>query len=157
MVMVMHASEIPEGNNSKKVVAKAALNALSNFDYAGMLHWEGQEAWLFTLRPVGNSRGSMLRAIDRMTPGDMPDFDPSLQMARKGLMNVKDAMSRHIVVISDGDPTPPSASVIAALARDKITVTAVLTAAHGNDPGAAFAMKNLATRTRGRFYNVTNP
>ena len=27
----------------------------------------------------------MLRAIDRMTPGDMPDFDPSLQMAMKGL------------------------------------------------------------------------
>ncbi len=158
MVMIMHASEIPEGNYWQKVVAKAALNALSNFDYAGMLHWEGQEAWLFTLRPVGGgSRGTMLRAIDRMTPGDMPDFDPSLQMARKGLMGVKDAMSRHIVVISDGDPTPPSNSVIAALARDKITVTAVLTAAHGNDPGAAFNMKNLATRTKGRFYSVTNP
>ncbi len=157
MVMIMHASEIAEGNYWQKVVAKAALNALSNFDHAGMLHWEGQEAWLFTLRPVGSTRGSMLRAIDRMTPGDMPDFDPSLQMARKGLMNVKDAMSRHIVIISDGDPTPPSASVISALVRDKITVTAVLTAAHGNDPGAAFTMKNLATRTKGRFYNVTNP
>jgi uncharacterized membrane protein/Mg-chelatase subunit ChlD len=157
MVLIMHASEIPEGNYWQKVVAKAALNALSNYDYAAMIHWEGQEAWLFTLRPVGTGRGTMLRAIDRMTPGDMPDFDPSLQMARKGLMQVKDAMSRHIVVISDGDPTPPSPSVISALARDRITVTAVLTAAHGNDPGAAFTMRNLATRTKGRFYNVTNP
>jgi hypothetical protein len=122
-----------------------------------MLHWEGQEAWLFTLRTVGNGRGSMLRAVDRMTPGDMPDFDPSLQMARKGLMNVKDAMSRHIVVISDGDPTPPSPSVVAALARDKITVTSVLTAAHGNDFGAMSVMRQLANRTKGRFYNVTNP
>jgi hypothetical protein len=33
----------------------------------------------------------------------------------------------------------------------------VLTAAHGNDPGAAFTMRNLANRTKGRFYNVTNP
>ena len=157
MVMIMHASEIAEGNYWQKVVAKAALNALSTYDYAGMLHWEGQEAWLFSLRAVGSSRGGMLRAIDRMTPGDMPDFDPSLQMARKGLMNVKDAMSRHIVIISDGDPTPPTPQVISQLIRDKITVTAVLTAAHGNDPGAAFTMRNLATKTKGRFYNVTNP
>jgi uncharacterized membrane protein/Mg-chelatase subunit ChlD len=157
MVLIMHASEIPEGNYWQKVVAKAAINALSNYDYAGMLHWEGQEAWLFTLRTVGAGRGTMLRAIDRMTPGDMPDFDPSLQMARRGLMGVRDAMSRHIVVISDGDPTPPSRSVINQLVRDKITVTAVLTAAHGNDPGAAFTMRDLANRTKGRFYNVTNP
>ncbi len=157
MVLVMHASEIPEGNYWQKVVAKAAIRALSNYDYAGMLHWESQEAWLFTLRPVGGGQSSMLRAIDRMTPGDMPDFDPSLQMARKGLMGVKDAMSRHIVVISDGDPTDPSTAVINQLARDKITVTAVLCAAHGNDSHAIFMMKNLATRTKGRFYNVTNP
>ena len=47
--------------------------------------------------------------------------------------------------------------MINALVRDKITVTAVLTAAHGNDAGAAFVMRNLANRTKGRFYNVTNP
>ena len=104
MALIMHASEIAEGNYWQKVVAKAAINALSSYDYAGLLHWEGQEAWLFTLRPIGSGRSSMLRAIDRMTPGDMPDFDPSLQMAMKGLNGVKDAMTKHIVVISDGDP-----------------------------------------------------
>ncbi len=157
MVMIMHASEIAEGNYWQKVVAKAALNALSTYDYAGMLHWEGQEAWLFTLRPIGSGRGGMLSSIDRMTPGDMPDFDPSLQMAMKGLMGVKDAMTRHIVIISDGDPTPPTAQVINQLVANKITVTAVLTAAHGNDLGAFSVMQNLAKRTKGRFYNVTNP
>jgi uncharacterized membrane protein len=157
MVLVMHASEIAEGNYWQKVVAKAAIQSLSSYDYAGMLHWEGQEAWLFTLRPIGTGRGSMLRAIDRMTPGDMPDFDPSLLMAMKGLRNVKDAMTRHIVIISDGDPTPPTPSVINQLVANKITVTTVLTAAHGNDLGAFSVMKNLANRTKGRFYNVTNP
>ncbi len=157
MVLVMHASEIAEGNYWQKVVAKAAISSLSSYDYAGMLHWEGQEAWLFTLRAIGTGRSSMLRAVDRMTPGDMPDFDPSLQMAMKGLNSVKDAMSKHIVVISDGDPTPPSARVISQLSASKITVTTVLTAAHGNDPGAMSIMRNLAVRTKGRFYNVTNP
>ena len=66
-------------------------------------------------------------------------------------------MSKHIVVISDGDPTPPSNRVISQLAASKITVTTVLTAAHGNDPGAIAVMRNLANRTKGRFYNVTNP
>jgi uncharacterized membrane protein len=157
MVLIMHASEIAEGNYWQKVVAKAAMNALSSYDYAGMIHWEGQEAWLFTLRPIGSGRSTMLRAIDRMTPGDMPDFDPSLQMAMKGLLRVKDAMTRHIVIISDGDPTPPTPSVISQLARNKITVTTVLTAAHGNDLGAFSIMRNLANKTKGRFYNVTNP
>jgi uncharacterized membrane protein len=157
MVLIMHASEIAEGNYWQKVVAKAAISSLSSYDYAGMLHWEGQEAWLFTLRAIGTGRASMLRAVDRMTPGDMPDFDPSLQMAMKGLNGVKDAMSKHIVIISDGDPTPPSARVISQLAASKVTVTAVLTAAHGNDPGAQSVMRNLAVRTKGRFYNVTNP
>ena len=85
MALIMHASEIAEGNYWQKVVAKAAISSLSSYDYAGMLHWEGQEAWLFTLRAIGLGRHSMLRAVDRMTPGDMPDFDPSLQMAMKGL------------------------------------------------------------------------
>ena len=35
MVMIMHASEIAEGNYWQKVVAKAALKALSTYDYAG--------------------------------------------------------------------------------------------------------------------------
>ncbi|QEH36778.1 von Willebrand factor type A domain protein [Aquisphaera giovannonii] len=157
MVLIMHASEIPEGNYWQKVVAKAAINALSTYDYTGMLHWEGQEAWLFTLRPIGTGRGSMLRAIDRMTPGDMPDFDPSLIMAMRGLNNVKDAMTKHIVVISDGDPTPPTSGVLNQLVQSKVTVTTVLTAAHGNDPGSMSTMRNLALRTKGRFYNVTNP
>ncbi len=157
MVLIMHASEIAEGNYWQKVVAKAAINALSSYDYTGMIHWEGQEAWLFTLRPIGTGRGTMLKAIDRMTPGDMPDFDPSLIMAMKGLNGVRDAMTKHIVVISDGDPTPPTSSVINQLVASRVTVTTVLTAAHGADSNATNVMRNLAQRTKGRFYNVTNP
>jgi uncharacterized membrane protein/Mg-chelatase subunit ChlD len=157
MVLIMHASEIAEGNYWQAQVAKAAINALSSYDYAGMIHWESQEAWLFTLRPIGTGRNSMLRAIDRMNPGDMPDFDPSLLMAMKGLNGIRDAMSKHIVIISDGDPTDPTTRVIKQLADSKVTVTTVLTAAHGNDAHAISMMRNLANKTKGRFYNVTNP
>jgi uncharacterized membrane protein len=157
LVLIMHASEIAMGNYWQKVVAQEALKTLSHYDYAGLIHWQGQEAWLFPLKLIGENRQGMLSSIDRMTPGDMPDFDPSLQMAMRGLMSKSDAMTRHIIVISDGDPTPPTSYVVNQLAARKITVTAVLTAAHGNDSGAISVMKNLADKTKGRFYNVTNP
>jgi uncharacterized membrane protein len=157
LVMIMHASEIPEGNYWQKVVSQEALKTLSPYDYAGMLHWEGQEAWLFTLREIGQSKSSMLRAIDRMTPGDMPDADPSIQMAAGALRARTDAMTKHIIIISDGDPTPPTGAVINQLVNNKITVTSVLVAAHGGDTIGPGWMQQIATRTKGRFYNVTNP
>lgn len=157
LVMVMHASEIPEGNFWQKVVSQEALKTLSPYDYAGMLHWEGQEAWLFTLQPIGEKKGTMLRAIDRMTPGDMPDVDPSLIMGIKALQSKRDAMTKHFIVISDGDPTPPTAGVIKQLIASKITVTSILVAAHGGDTIGPGWMQDIATKTKGRFYNVTNP
>ena len=157
MVMIMHASEIPEGNYWQGVVAQQALNTLSSYDYAGLLHWQGQEAWLFTLREIGSSKSRMLRAIDSMQPGDMPDMNPSLQMAGRALRAKTDAMTKHIIIISDGDPTPPTPQVVNQLKASKVTVTTVLTAAHGNDIGSQSVMQQLAQVTKGRFYNVTNP
>ena len=157
LVQIMHATEIPEGNYWMKVIAQEAIKTLSSYDYCGMVHWEGQEAWLFTIRPVGNGKASMLRAIDRMQPGDMPAFDPTLQLALSGLRKVTDAMTKHIILISDGDPATPSPQVISQLIANKITVTTVIVAAHGNDPGSIATMRDIAVKTKGRFYQVTNP
>ena len=66
-------------------------------------------------------------------------------------------MTKHFIVISDGDPTPPTNQIINQLVAAKITVTSVLVAAHGGDFAGVTAMKNLADKTKGRFYNVTNP
>ena len=159
LVQIMHATEIPEGNYWMKVIAQEAIKTLSSYDYCGMIHWEGQEAWLFTLKPVGNGKASMLRAIDRMQPGDMPAFEPTLQLALKGLRSslVADAMTKHIILISDGDPAPPSPLIINQLIANKITCTTVIVAAHGNDPGSIATMRDIALKTKGRFYQVTNP
>jgi uncharacterized membrane protein len=157
MALIMHATEMAEGNYWQKVVAKSAINALSTYDYVGLLHFEGQEAWLFSMRQIGPGRASMLRAIDRMTPGDMPAFDPLLQMALKGLNGVKDAMTKHIVLISDGDPAPPTSAVMSQLNQSKITVTTILITSHSNDPNLVSVMRGIAQRTKGRFYYVTNP
>ena len=95
--------------------------------------------------------------IDRMTPGDMPAFDPLLQMAVHGLNGIKDAMTKHIVVISDGDPAAPSSPVMSQLIQSRITVTTILITSHNNDQSVFNVMRNMAQRTKGRFYYVTNP
>jgi uncharacterized membrane protein len=156
LVMLMHATEIPEGNFWQKKIAQEALKGLSSYDYAGLCHFQGQEAWLFTVQPIGSNKPRMLRLIDQMTPGDMPDFDPLLNLSIKGLQRATDAMTKHIIVITDGDPSPPSPGVINTLVRQKITVTTVLVAAHGGDMIGVNVMQGLAQKTKGRFYNVTN-
>src|SRR4029077_4633214 len=70
---------------------------------------------------------------------------------------IPDAMSKHIVLVSDGAPAAPSGRMISQLISSKITVTCVLTAAHGSDAASLAVMRNLASKTKGRFYNVTNP
>ena len=159
LVMIMHASEIPEGNFWQKKVGQEAIKTLSPFDYAGMLYYEqiGGESWLFPLKTIGESKGSMLRAVDRMQPGDMPDFDPGLILAMDALRKKTDAMTKHMIVISDGDPVPATTAVINRIAASKITVTSVLVAAHGGDSAGVTSMQDLAHRTKGRFYNVKDP
>lgn len=114
-----------------------------------MIHWQGQEAWLLTLRPIGDNRSVMLRAIDRMTPGEVSDFNRSLQMAMDGLRTKTDAITRHIIVISDGDPTPPTNALINQLVRNKVNVTSVFVATHDNDTVALNSMKTWPSGPRG--------
>ncbi len=156
LAMLMHASEIPEGNFWQKKIAMEALKALGSRDYCGVIHWNGQEQWLWQpgLAVVGENRPKMLTRLDRMMPGDMPDFDPAMVMADKAFAGLPDAAVKHMIVISDGDPTPPSNRVINSLVRQKVTVSTVAVGAHG--PAESRVLQNLANATNGKFYAVNN-
>ena len=66
MVMIMHASEIAEGNYWQKVVAKAALNALSQLRLRRDAPLGG--AGGLAVHPPADRRGPQQHA-----PGDRPD------------------------------------------------------------------------------------
>jgi uncharacterized membrane protein len=157
LVMLMHACEIAEGNHWQKVIAQEALKALGDNDYCGLIHWNGTEQWMWGkgLLPVGPNRPQMLRKIDLMTPGDMPDFDPSLRMAAAAYQAVPDAAVRHMIVISDGDPSRPSNAAITALKNLNVTISTVAVGAHG--PAESQLLNNIATATGGKYYKVSNP
>ncbi len=153
LVCIFHASEMPRGNFWQKVIAKEAIRVLGPRDEIGVIAWRGITSWIHPLQPAGNKRVVLAR-VDTMVPGDMPDFDPGLRLALRALRQSK-AMLKHIIVISDGDPTPPTPQVIQGLRQNKITVTAVAVATHGGTGRGT--MRDLARLTGGRFYDVVNP
>jgi uncharacterized membrane protein len=116
LAMVMHASEIPQGNHWQKVIAREAITPLGPMDYCGIIHWGmGGEQWLWGgaqgLVRVGDQRQRMMARVDRMTPGDMPAFEPSMRMALAAFNRVPDASVKHMIIISDGDPAPPGSAL----------------------------------------------
>lgn len=155
LVMIMHASEIAEGNYWQKVIAREAIKPLGPMDYCGLIHWgPGKEEWLWRegnrgLVRIGERRNKLMAAVERMTPGDMPEFDPAMKMAL-GDFNQVNASVKHMIIISDGDPSPPSFTTVAGFVRQKIKISTVAVGAHGQAGHAT--LQGIATATGGQYY-----
>ena len=163
LCMIMHASEMAQGNHWQKVIGKAALKALGPQDYCGVVHWDDttwKEGWLWGapkgLIPVGQNKKQMMARMGRMTPGDMPDFDPALRMAAAAFSQLQGtAAIKRMIIISDGDPTPPSPGVMAQFVKLKVQISTVAVSTHG--PPTTTPLQGIATQTGGKYYVVTNP
>jgi uncharacterized membrane protein len=155
LVLIMHASEMARGNFWQKKIAKLAIEKLSAADEVGVLYFDwGITKWHIPLQQIKDQKAKLMAEVDKMSPGDMPDFDPSLRMAHDALMDPKrDLAAKHIILISDGDPahTP---GVVAMLRQDKISVATVGVATHG--PAQDQSMKDIASTPK-QYYKVTNP
>ena len=156
LALIMHASEMAEGNHWQKVIAKAAIEQLGPTDYGGVLHWTMRgDAWLWGgktgLLEVGSNRRAMMAAIGRMTPGDMPQFDPAMRMAVAGLARTP-ASVKHCIIISDGDPSDPSPTTINSFKKNNITISTVAVASHGLTESKR--LQGIAQATGGKYYAV---
>jgi uncharacterized membrane protein len=162
LVLLMHASEMAEGNHWQKVVGRKAVQMLGPNDYCGVLHWSdftGGDKWLWSggLTPIGNNQNRLLAAVDSMTPGDMPQFDPAMQRAFRAFQGVAGkAAVKHMIIISDGDPAPPTAALLASFANavPKITISTVAIGTHG--PPGSTPLQQIATATGGKYYVVNS-
>ncbi len=157
LALVMHSTEMPDGNAAGREVARAAANALSRLDLVGVLeyNWQaGGAAWSYPLTPVGDG-SAVNRAIDNLTYGDMPDFDTALRLALRDLAAAQAAV-KHVIVISDGDPSGPAQPLIAQFVDQNITITTVAVYPHGNSINSPdmLKMRAIAQMTGGQFYAV---
>ncbi|MHB8970422.1 MAG: VWA domain-containing protein [Pirellulaceae bacterium] len=160
LVLVMHASEMAEGNHWQKVVAREAIQTLGPMDYCGLLHWDdfGRETWLWGgnqgLVRISNQRNQMLALLNRMTPGDMPEFEPSLKMGLAAFNKVS-ASIKHMIVVSDGDPVAPFATTLNLYKQAGIQISTVAVGTHG--PAGSTPLRDIAAVTGGQYYVVTDP
>jgi uncharacterized membrane protein len=156
LVLIMHTCEIPNGNAWARDIGIASLNVLSSQDLMGMLGymWNTGDSWIFPLQPVGD-KSYMRQMITQASTqiGDMPDVTPSLRMAHQALAQ-STASVKRVIMISDGDPARPPASLLSQMAQSGINVSTVCIAPHSpNDSGM---LQWVAQATGGNFYMVTN-
>jgi len=162
LAMIMHASEMADGNHWQKVISREAIKPLGPMDYCGLIHWGMRgEDWLWRdpitkngLRRVGDQRRMMMARVDRMTPGDMPQFDPAMKKALAAF-NRCNASVKHMIIISDGDPSPPGFMTMRGFRQANIKISTVAVGAHGRVGHTT--LQNIATDTGGKYYAVKNP
>ncbi len=158
LVMIMHASEMAEGNFWQKQIAKLAINKLSPVDEVGVIQLDpmtGRVNWHIPMQAIGGRRERLLAQVDKMTPGDMPDFDPAIEMGYKKLIEPSRGLAtKHMIIISDGDPMHMNRGLIRSMKADKVSCSTIGVATHGASEDAK--LKSIADGTGGRFYKVTS-
>jgi uncharacterized membrane protein len=153
LVVVLHTCEFPEGNTWGKRITKQAIKVLTGQDEVGVLVYGNGEEWLFKLTPAADY-DKMVPKINNAQIGDMPSFAPTMQMALTELKK-SDAAAKHVIIISDGDPSPPAPAVLAEFKKQQITISTVAVFPHGGVEIST--LRYIATSTGGRYYFPSDP
>jgi uncharacterized membrane protein len=164
LVLVMHSCEFPNGNYWGVQCALQAISTLSAHDQVGIITYgwgTGGSQWDLPLQEKGDGSAANA-AAKKMQPGDMPDFDDTLRTALNGKggspgLVQSDAQFKHVIIISDGDPTPPQQALMDAYIAHKISVSTVSVYPHsGEKSGVPAAMFDMAQQMKGRWYGPIN-
>jgi Ca-activated chloride channel homolog len=154
LAIILHTCEFPEGNTWGKRITKQALKVLNKQDEAGVLVYGPQgEDWLFEL--------TSMRDYEKVAPliqgaeiGDMPSFANTMELGFKGLSD-SDAATKHMIIISDGDPAAPPDELVQKFIDRKISVTMIAIFPHGGIDISV--MQSVASLTGGRYYKPSDP
>lgn len=150
MGIILHTCEFADGNTWAKRISLEAVKVLHPQDEVGILvsDWNGTDDWLIRFTPARNQQ-RIAQALASARIGDMQAFAPTMKTALQGL-KANDAASKHLVIISDGDPQPPSPELLQAYVDAKVTISTVTVFPHGGLDSAT--MKMIARTTGGTHY-----
>lgn len=149
LAIVLHTCEFPQGNTWGKRITKQAIKVLGAQDDVGVLVFDQNGyRWLFELQPAKNLP-QLVPLINKAQIGDMPDFASTMKLGLKGL-KANDAAAKHMIIISDGDPSPPPKALLDGYKAAKISISTVTIHPHGGADTAI--MKKISQMTGGRHY-----
>jgi len=155
LAIILHTCEFPEGNTWGKRITKQAIKVLGAQDEVGVLVYDYMdgEKWLFKLTPAGDYE-KMVPKINGAQIGDMPSFVNTMRLGLAGLKK-SDASTKHMIIISDGDPQPPAPALIKQFQQNKVSVSMVAIFPHGGRDIST--MRAIAGATGGRYYFPSDP
>jgi uncharacterized membrane protein len=157
LTIVLHTCEFANGNTWGKRITIEAIKVLGDQDDVGVMvyNWGNGGAggvdgvqWLFPLMPA-SELDKMIPKINNARIGDMPSFAPTMEMGLKAL-KANDAAMKHMIIISDGDPSPPPPAVLKDFVKEGISVTTISVFPHGGQE--QLLMRTIANQTGGRYY-----
>ncbi len=159
LVIILHTCEFAEGNTWAKRITKQAIKVLSNQDEAGVIDFEfgnnnpSGANWVVDLTPVTDYEKIAL-AVNGANPGDMPAFGPTMELGLTSLEK-SDAASKHMIIISDGDPQLPAPALLKKYVKAMVTVSTVAIFPHS--PEQVTSLRDIAAATGGKYYNPDDP
>ncbi|MEZ6061210.1 MAG: VWA domain-containing protein [Planctomycetaceae bacterium] len=154
LVIILHTCEFPQGNSWAKRITKEAIRVLNAEDEVGAIGYGNSgEYWIFELTPASDYN-SLVTKINAAQIGDMPSFDTTMELGLVGLQK-SDAATRHMIIISDGDPPMPPPAVVQKFRDTETTISTVAIFPHG--PRDAQTLNAIASATGGRFYYPPDP
>lgn len=149
LVIILHTCEFAQGNTIGKRIAKEAIRVLSPQDEAGVLAYtNGGDEWVFKLAPASNYQ-DMVARINGAQLGDMPAFGPTMQQGFNALLK-SDASAKHMIIISDADPAPPTPSLVKDFKDARISISTI--AINPHTPVDMQRMADISRSTGGKFY-----
>ena len=154
LALILHTCEFAEGNTWAKRIAKEAVRVLGAQDEVGLIDYEDAgDQWVFPLSPAGRYEDLAL-LINKAEPSDMPSFATSMKMGLDAL-RASDAATKHMIIISDGDPSPPTPALIQDFVDAKISISTVAINPHGGQDISI--MQTMSAATGGRYYFPQDP
>lgn len=153
LVIILHTCEFAEGNTWAKRITKQAIKVLSPQDEVGVIDYEGGEKWVFEITPA-NKYEEMVTKINAAAPGDMPNFAGPMRLGLNGLLK-NDAATKHMIIISDGDPPAPDDKLIQSYVDNQISISMVAIEPHGGQEISK--MRMISAVTNGRYYFPSDP
>jgi len=135
-----------------KPAAWAAIETLAPTDQAGVIAFDEAPHWLAPMQTLTDPARLRL-AITQLAGGGGTDILAALRGAHQALVPL-DASIKHVLLLSDGQSDASGyETLMAALAKDRITVTTI---GIGEAEGQPF-MAELARRGGGRYHQVVDP
>ena len=153
LAIILHTCEFPQGNSWAKRITKKAIQVLNSEDLVGaMAQTLNGDEWIFELTPASRY-AELVPLINNAEIGDMGTFGTTMQMGLEALIKC-DAASRHMIIISDGDASPPTPELLGKFLENQVSVSTVAVFPHNGDTSI---LEEIAGVTGGRFYYPSDP